>query len=108
MSQYLDSDTQRRQSNTVARLTVVTTFGLIGTVVTGFLGMNLLAEANAPFRTKLGYFFGVMAVAATLTLFTVAKSKPLSDFLEALSDNRVGTGKAFASLKRVWEKRENR
>jgi Mg2+ and Co2+ transporter CorA len=42
-------DTLRRQANTVVRLTVVTTFGLIGTVVTGFLGMNLLALADAPF-----------------------------------------------------------
>jgi hypothetical protein len=38
MSEYLESDTLRRQANTVVRLTVVTTFGLIGTVATGFLG----------------------------------------------------------------------
>ena len=31
MSDYLDSDTLRRQANTVVRLTVVTIFGLIGT-----------------------------------------------------------------------------
>jgi len=103
MSQYLDSDTQRRQSNTVVRLTVVTTFGLIGTVVTGFLGMNLLAEADASLITKLGYFVAVLLVASALTLFTVAKSKPLSDFLEALSDSHVGTRAAFASLRRLWE-----
>ena len=47
MSHYLDSDSLRRQANTVVRLTVVTTFGLIGTVTTGFLGMNLIAEAEA-------------------------------------------------------------
>jgi hypothetical protein len=45
MSQYLDSDSLRRQANTVVRLTVVTTFGLIGTLTTGFLGMNLLAAS---------------------------------------------------------------
>ena len=106
MSQYLDSDTQRRQSNTVVRLTVVTTFGLIGTVVTGFLGMNLLAEADAPLWVKLGYFLVVMLVTSVVTLLTVAKSKPLSDFLEALSEGRMGTGAAFASLRRVWRKRE--
>ncbi len=106
MSQYLDSDTQRRQSNTVVRLTVVTTFGLIGTVVTGFLGMNLLAEADAPLWVKLGYFLVVMLVTSVLTLLTVAKSKPLSDFLEALSEGRMGTGAAFASLRRAWRKRE--
>ena len=37
---YLDADSLRRQANAVVRLTVVTIFGLIGTVTTGFLGMN--------------------------------------------------------------------
>ena len=37
MSEYLDSDALRRQANTVVRLTVVTVFGLIGTV-TPFAG----------------------------------------------------------------------
>ena len=48
MNDYLDADSLRRQANTVVRLTVVTIFGLIGTVTTGFLGMNLLAEADSP------------------------------------------------------------
>ena len=48
MTHYLDSDQLRRQADTVVRLTVVTTFGLIGTVATGFLGMNLIAEADNP------------------------------------------------------------
>ena len=48
MANYLESDTLRRQANTVVRLTVVTAFGLVGTIVTGFLGMNLLALAEAP------------------------------------------------------------
>ena len=44
MNSYLDADSLRRQANTIVRLTVVTIFGLIGTVTTGFLGMNLIAE----------------------------------------------------------------
>ena len=40
MAQYLETDTLRRQANTVVRLTVVTVFGMIGTVVTGIFGMN--------------------------------------------------------------------
>ena len=48
MNEYLDSDSLRRQANTVLRLTVVTTFGLIGTVATGFLGMNFFADADKP------------------------------------------------------------
>ena len=47
------ADSLRRQANTVVRLTVVTILGLIGTITTGFLGMNLLAEAfvGSTFRT---------------------------------------------------------
>ena len=52
MNSYLDADSLRRQANTVVRLTVVTIFGLIGTVTTGFLGMNLLAEADAPLAAQ--------------------------------------------------------
>ena len=52
MDEYLDSDSLRRQANTVVRLTVVTVFGLIGTVTTGFLGMNLIAAADEPLATK--------------------------------------------------------
>ena len=47
MNGYLDADALRRQANTVVRLTVVTILGLIGTVTTGFLGMNLFAESDA-------------------------------------------------------------
>ena len=47
MNEYLDTDSVRRQANTILRLTVVTIFGLIGTVATGFLGMNLLCGGRA-------------------------------------------------------------
>ena len=50
MNQYLDSDSARRQANTVLRLTVVTILGLIGTVASGLLGMNIIAEADKPSR----------------------------------------------------------
>src|SRR5207244_8586741 len=75
MSEYLESDTLRRQANTVVRLTVVTTFGLIGTVVTGFLGMNLLALADAPFIERVGYFFLVLIPTCFITFYTIIKSK---------------------------------
>ena len=81
MSEYLDSDSIRRQSNMVIRLTVVTTFGLIGTITTGYFGMNLLAEADAPLLRKIVYFaLGTMATMA-LTGWTILRSRRLSDFL---------------------------
>ncbi len=58
MNDYLDSDSLRRQANTVVRLTVVTALGLIGTVATGILGMNLFAYADQPWLAESGDFCG--------------------------------------------------
>ena len=98
MSAYLDSDSLRRQANTVVRLTVVTIFGLIGTVATGFLGMNLfaLSELSALERTLI--FFAVLIPTALLTFYSVRKAKRLSDFLEALSDERVPAKAVLKSM----------
>jgi len=104
MSGYLESDTLRRQANTVVRLTVVTAFGLIGTVVTGFLGMNLIALAEASMLEKIGYFMIVLVPTTVLTFYTIVKSKRLSDFLEAISDERMPTAAKFKSLLDVWGK----
>ena len=104
MNDYLDADSLRRQANTVVRLTVVTILGLVGTVVTGFLGMNLLAEAEAPIGRKLVIFAVVFAFTTALTFYTIAKSKRLSDFLDALSDERLSVWEKFKSLLAVWHK----
>ncbi len=106
MSAYLDSDSLRRQANTVVRLTVVTTFGLIATVATGFLGMNLIAEAESPLGLKLLYFLLVLLPTTGLILFAILKSKRLSDFLEALSDERLPNSDKLMALRRVWGKRK--
>jgi hypothetical protein len=102
MANYLESDTLRRQANTVVRLTVVTAFGLVGTVATGFLGMNLLALAEASLWEKVGYFLVVLVPTAALTFYTIVKSKRLSDFLEALSDERLPASAKMKSLIDVW------
>jgi Mg2+ and Co2+ transporter CorA len=80
----------RRQAQTILRLTVVTIFGLIGTVATGFLGMNLVAAADQPLVWRALLFVLILALTGTVTLYTVVKSKTLADFLDALSDQRVG------------------
>jgi hypothetical protein len=108
MSAYLDSDSLRRQANTVVRLTVVTTFGLIGTVVTGFLGMNLIAAAESPLSLKLLYFALVLIPTTWLTLYTITKSKRLSDFLEALSDERLSARSKLGAFLAVWRSRRPR
>jgi len=100
MDEYLDSDSLRRQANTVVRLTVVTIFGLIGTVTTGFLGMNLIAAADQPLMVKVLYTAAVLFATSWLTIYTIIKSKRLSDFLDALSDERLGT---VEKLRSMWD-----
>lgn len=89
MAQYLDSDGLRRQANTVVRLTVVTTVGLVGTIATGFLGMNLIAAADRPLSSRLIFFALVLVVTTIATGFAIVRSKRIYDFLEALSDERL-------------------
>jgi len=89
MNTYLDTDSLRRQANTVVRLTVVTIAGLIGTLSTGFLGMNLLAEADSPLWQRGLILVGTLGASLVVTGYTIVKSKRLSDFLDVLSDERL-------------------
>jgi len=104
MNTYLEADSLRRQANTVVRLTVVTLFGLIGTITTGFLGMNLLAEAEAPLGRKLAWFVVVGLLTTWLTVYTMIKSKRLSDFIDALSDDRQTLRGKFRAFVDVWRR----
>jgi hypothetical protein len=105
MAQYLETDTLRRQANTVVRLTVVTVFGMIGTVVTGIFGMNLFAFADIPLQLHI-VVLAVSIVAVTALLFyTLAKSKGLADFLDAISDERLSTSAKVKVLIDVWRKK---
>jgi Mg2+ and Co2+ transporter CorA len=97
MNHYLDTDSLRRQANTVVRLTVVTAFGLIGTVATGFLGMNLIAEADASLWRRAAMFLFVLSATIVVTVYTITKSKPLSD--EGLSAQAK-----MGALLAVWGK----
>jgi len=104
MSAYLETDTLRRQANTVVRLTVVTTFGIIGSVITGIFGMNFFALSEAPLPEKLAWFVAFLIPTVLLLLFTVMKSKKLSDFLEALSDDRLPMRAKVGSFLAVWKR----
>jgi hypothetical protein len=108
MSSYLEGDTIRRQANTVVRLTVVTVFGLIGTVVTGLFGMNLFDLPGMPLPVQV-VLFGVMGVlVAGLLFYTLAKSKALADFLDAVSDERLSLRDKCGALFAVWKKPHRR
>lgn len=102
MGNFLDVEAMRKQNDTVVRLTVVTTFGLIGTVTTGFIGMNIFDWTEQPTWWRVAAFFAVFVPTAFLTLYTVIKSRRLSDFLDALSDETASWGKRGRALLRVW------
>jgi hypothetical protein len=89
MVQYLDSDVLRRQSGTIHKLTAVTIVGLIGTIATGFLGMNLIDETAAPLGLKLAYFGIVGAAVTVLTVGVVVFSRPLTAWLDRMSGDRT-------------------
>src|SRR4030095_14243534 len=91
-------------SNMARRLMVVTTVGLIGTITTGYFGMNLLSEADSHLARKIVYFvLGTVATTA-LTGWTIARSKRLSDFLEALAGERLSTREKLAAFTAVWRR----
>jgi Mg2+ and Co2+ transporter CorA len=105
MTEYLDSDQLKQQAETVIRLTVVTAFGLIGTVATGILGMNLFDLADNTPLTKLYYFALVFVPITALTLYTIVKSKRLSVFLDALSNERLSQRDKWRVLVDVWARK---
>jgi len=90
MSEFLENEALRRQNDTMTRLTVVTTLGLIGTTVTGFLGMNVLAWADEPLPWRIWSFIAVLVPTILLTLLTIVNSRSLSNFMERLSDTERG------------------
>jgi len=84
---------------------VVTTFGLIGTVTTGFIGMNLIGLTEVPLIEKVIFFLLIFAPVAFLTFYTIVKSRRLSDFLDVLSDEQVSALDKFKALLDVWRKK---
>jgi hypothetical protein len=86
--QYLDSDLLRRQSSSMHRLTTVTILGLIGTIATGFLGMNLIAGADSPLPNKVIFFCTTLGFAAVLAFLTIALSGRLTRIFDWLSGER--------------------
>jgi hypothetical protein len=103
MNHYLDSDSARRQANTILRLTVVTILGLVGTIASGLLGMNVFAEAEKPVLWRVALFGVITAATFALTVATVAQSKRLADMLDVLSDARMGWKSKWRAITRAWK-----
>jgi hypothetical protein len=66
--------------------------------------MNLLDEGNAPIGRRVALFALVALGTVVLTFYTVAKSKRLADFLDAVSDERLSTWAKAKALAAVWRR----
>jgi hypothetical protein len=104
MEAFMEADLLRRQAVTILQLTVVTLFSLIGTITTGFLGMNLFAHADLPATDRLWIFFVVLVPTTLLTLYTVAKSRRLAHFLDALASEKLSWRAKLGALASVWNR----
>ncbi len=104
MSQYLDSNTQRRQSATIIRLTVVTVFSIVGTVSGGLLGMNLINETTSPIWLRVAYFLATALATALLVALTIFKSKQLADVMDTLADDQKDLRTRLTTVGTVWRR----
>lgn len=104
MISYLDSDGLRKQANTVVRLTVVTFFGLIGTLATGFLGMNLIDLTQVSLLQKSLYFVAALVPMTVFTFYIAAKSQRLAEFVDTMSDERQSLRVKWRAFVHVWER----
>jgi hypothetical protein len=108
MDNYLEADDSRRQNETLLRLTVVTIFGLTGTIVTGFLGMNIFDGPPATFAGKVGAVLVVTVPTVLLTFYTLKKSSALSEFMDAVSDDTLTRKQKMKTFLRIWKRRPHK
>jgi hypothetical protein len=102
---FMEADLLRRQAVTILQLTVVTMLSLIGTVTTGFLGMNIFAYADMPAWDRFLIFLAVFVPITWLTFYTVMKSRRLANFLDLLGNERMSWATRFKALVGVWSGR---
>lgn len=89
-------------------LSVVTIAGLVGSITTGFIGMNVIEAAAEPLPVKVGIFAMVLIPVGLIAAYTIAKARRISDFLEALSEERMPARAKWAALAAVWRSSPDR
>lgn len=102
INDYLDADRMRKQTDNAMRLTVVSACGMVGTIVTGFLGMNLYSHSDLPTLDKLLIFLAVLIPTVVIGIYTVVVSKRLANFMEALSSEGLTWQEKFATFRQIW------
>jgi cell division protein FtsW (lipid II flippase) len=66
--------------------------------------MNLFSESDASWFTKVVVFLFVFIPTISLTMYTMVKSKRLSDFLDVVSDERVSAWNKTKAFLAVWSR----
>ena len=102
INEYLDTDRARKQTDNAMRLTVVSSCGMIGTVATGFLGMNIFSHDALPPLQKAIIFFLVFVPTVALGFYTVAVSRRLANFMEALSSEGLTWREKLGTFRQIW------
>jgi hypothetical protein len=102
INEYLDADRTRKQTDNAMRLTVVSSCGMVGTVVTGFLGMNLYSLADVTTLEKILIFTAVFIPTTALALYTVILSRRIANFMEALSSEGLTWGEKIGTLRQIF------
>lgn len=102
INEYLDADRTRRSSDNAQRLTVVSACGMVGTVATGFLGMNLFSHSDLGMWEKIAVFLIVFIPTIALTAYTVLISRRLATFMEALASERLTWGEKRDAFRQIW------
>jgi hypothetical protein len=108
INQYLDAERTRKQADNAMRLTVVTACGMVGTIVTGFLGMNLFEHHNLPTAAKIAVFAVVFVPTVALSVATVIISKRLATFMEALSSERMSWSEKVLAVGQIFRTKPKR
>jgi hypothetical protein len=63
---------------------------------------------DEPLPMRLTYFMLVLIPTIGVTLYTMLKSRRLSDFFETLADERRSSRDKLAAFVNVWRKRRDR
>jgi hypothetical protein len=103
INEYLDADRTRKQTDNAMRLTVVSSCGMVGTVVTGFLGMNLYSHSDLPALEKVLIFMVVFIPTTILALYTVIISRRIANFMEALSSEGLTWNEKMSTLGKIFK-----
>ncbi len=102
INEYLDADRMRKQTDNAMRLTVVMACGMVGTVATGFLGMNLYSHSDLPAMEKIIIFSLVLIPVTALALYAVIISRRIANFMEALSSEGLSWREKIGTLRQIF------